>query len=89
MSQVYHDDAAKDEEFEQAVKEYAAAHEDSAAVSGLIAYASRDEEEIYTVGYTNQFMTGVLYRLGYKWLITDDCYLEKAIAALAKPDFFD
>ena len=75
MSQAYHDDAAKDEEFEQAVKEYAAAHEDSDAVSGLIAYASRDEEEIYTVGYTKQFMTEVLHRLGYKWLINDVRYL--------------
>lgn len=79
----------KDEEFEQAVKEYAAAHEDSDAVSGLIAYASRDEEEIYTVGYANQFTTEVLYRLGYKWPITDDRYLENAIDALDKLGFFD
>ena len=79
----------KDDEFEQAVKEYAAAHEDSDAVSGLIAYASRDEEQIYTVGYTNQFTTEVLYRLGYKWPITDDRYLENAIDALDKLGFFD
>ena len=79
----------KDDEFEQAVKEYAAAHEDSDAVSGLIAYASRDEEQIYTVGYTNQFTTEVLYRLGYKWPITDDRYLENAIDALDKLGFFE
>lgn len=79
----------KDAEFEQAVKEYAAAHEDSDAVSGLIAYASREEEPIYPVGYTNQFTTEVLYRLGYKWPITDDRYLENAIDALDKLGFFD
>ena len=79
----------KDAEFEQAVKEYAATHEDSDAVSGLIAYASRDEEEIYTVGYTNQFTTEVLYRLGYKWPITDDHYLENAIDILDGLGFFE
>lgn len=35
----------KDAEFEQAVKGYAAAHENSEEVSGLIAYASREEEK--------------------------------------------
>lgn len=78
-----------DETFEQAVKAYAAAHEDSDAVSGLIAYASRNEEEIYTVGYQNQFTTQVLYRLGYKWPITDDRYLENAVDALDKLGFFE
>lgn len=78
----------KDAEFEQAVKEYAAAHEDSDAVSGLIAYASRDEEQIYTIGYTNQFTTEVLYRLGYKWPITDDRYLENAMDILDQLGFF-
>ena len=78
-----------DETFEQAVKAYAEIHEDSDAVSGLIAYASRNEEEIYTVGYQNQFTTQVLYRLGYKWPITDDRYLENAVDALDKLGFFE
>ncbi|MCI8372641.1 MAG: amino acid adenylation domain-containing protein [Lachnospiraceae bacterium] len=77
-----------DEEFEQAVNAYAAAHEDSEAVSGLIAYASREEEQLYGVGYQNRFTTEVLYRLGYKWPITDDRYLEHAIAALDQLGFF-
>ena len=77
-----------DDQFEQAVNDYAAAHEDSEAVSGLIAYASRDGEQVYTVGYKNQFTTEVLYRLGYKWPITDDNYLENAIDALDKLGFF-
>lgn len=71
------------------MKEYAAAHEDSDAVSGLIAYASREEEQIYTIGYTNQFTTEVLYRMGYKWPITDDRYLENAIDVLDKLGFFE
>ncbi|MBD5533226.1 MAG: NAD-dependent epimerase/dehydratase family protein, partial [Lachnospiraceae bacterium] len=77
-----------DDQFEQAVNDYAAAHEDSEAVSGLIAYASRDGEQVYTVGYKNRFTTEVLYRLGYKWPITDDKYLENAINALDKLGFF-
>ena len=54
----------------------------------MIAYASRDGEQVYTVGYKNQFTTEVLYRLGYKWPITDDNYLENAINALDKLGFF-
>ncbi len=78
-----------DEQFDKAVNEYAASHEESGAVSGLIAYASRNEEQVYSVGYKNQFTTEVLYRLGYKWPITDDNYLEHAISALDKLGFFD
>ncbi len=78
-----------DETFQQAVNDYAASHEDSEAVSGLIAYASRDEDQVYTVGYKNQFTTEVLYRLDYKWPITDDKYLENAIDALDKLGFFE
>lgn len=78
-----------DEQFDKAVNDYAASHEESEAVSGLIAYASRDEDQIYTVGYKNQFTTEVLYRLGYKWPITDDNYLENAIDALDKLGFFE
>ena len=78
-----------DEQFDKGVNDYAASHEDSEAVSGLIAYASRDEDQIYTVGYKNQFTTEVLYRLGYKWPITDDNYLEHAIDALDKLGFFE
>ena len=78
-----------DDEFVQAVGDYAAEHENSDAVSGLIAYTSRSDSKIYAIDYDNSFTTEVLYRLGYKWPITDDQYLENAIGALDKLNFFD
>ena len=82
-------DIVRDEEFEAAVKEFAKTGQDSDAVSGLIAYTSHNENEIYTIDYSNRFTAQVLYRLNYKWPVTDDRYLENAIAALDRLTFFD
>ena len=82
-------DIVKDEEFEEAVKEFAKNSKDSDAVSGLIAYTSHNENEIYTMEYSNKFTAQVLYRLDYKWPVTDDRYLESAIEALDRLAFFD
>ena len=82
-------DIVKDEEFEDAVKEFAKNSKDSDAVSGLIAYTSHNENEIYTMEYSNRFTAQVLYRLDYKWPVTDDRYLESAIGALDRLAFFD
>ena len=82
-------DIVKDEEFEEAVKEFAKNGNDSDAVSGLIAYTSHNENEIYTMEYSNRFTAQVLYRLDYKWPVTDDRYLESAIEALDRLAFFD
>ena len=78
-----------DDEFEKLVSEYASAHEGSEAVSGLIAYTSRGTTRIYEIDYVNDFTTQILYRLGFKWPITDDSYLENAIKALDNLEFFD
>ncbi len=78
-----------DDEFEKLVNKYASAHEGSDAVSGLIAYTSRGTTSIYELDYVNDFTTQVLYRLGFKWPITDDSYLENAIKALDNLEFFD
>ena len=82
-------DVVRDGEFEAAVKDFAKNRQDSDAVSGLIAYTSHNEEEIYTLDYGNGFTSQILYRLGYKWPITDDRYLESAIEALDRLTFFD
>ncbi len=78
-----------DNEFIETVNAYAAEHETSDAVSGLIAYTSRNEEDIYTIDYENAFTTEVLYRLGFKWNIADNKYLANAIGALDGLKFFD
>ena len=77
------------DQFIETVNAYAAEHETSDAVSGLIAYTSHDEEELYTIDYDNAFTTEALYRLGFKWNITDNRYLAKAIEALEGLNFFD
>ena len=82
-------DIVKDEEFEEAVKEFAKNGNDSDAVSGLIAYTAHNENEIYTLDYSNRFTAQALYRLEYKWPVTDDRYLENAIGALDRLAFFD
>ena len=82
-------DIVRDEDFEEAVKEFAKDNKDTDAVSGLIAYTSHNENEIYTMEYSNRFTAQVLYRLDYKWPVTDDRYLESAIEALDRLAFFD
>ena len=82
-------DIVRDEDFEEAVKEFAKNGGDSDAVSGLIAYTSHNENEIYTLEYSNRFTAQVLYRLDYKWPVTDERYLESAIGALDRLAFFD
>ena len=82
-------DIVEDDEFEEAVKEFAKDSKDSDVVSGLIAYTSHNENEIYTLDYSNRFTAQVLYRLDYKWPVTDDRYLESAIEALDRLAFFD
>ena len=39
--------------------------------------------------YSNRFTAQALYRLDYKWPVTDDRYLESAIEALDRLAFFD
>ena len=77
-----------DDEFERVLHETAKEGEKSDAVLGLIAYASDDEERRYELKSDNLFTAEALYRLGYKWPITDDRYLENAIGALDGLEFF-
>ena len=82
-------DIVRDEDFEAAVKNFAKSSNNSDAVSGLIAYTSHNENDIYILDYSNSFTSQALYRLNYKWPVTDDKYLASAIEALDKLAFFD
>ena len=57
-------------------------------VLGLMAYDS-GEEALTEIGADNRFTANVLYRLGFKWCITDDTYLLGAVKALDTLGFFD
>ncbi|MEE1159462.1 MAG: hypothetical protein UHS51_08565 [Atopobiaceae bacterium] len=41
-----------------------------------IAYASHGAQHACYLGYDDTFTTKVLYRMGWKWPITDDAYLD-------------
>ena len=85
---VAEDDLATGNKYVESVKEFAKNSDDSDVVSGLIAYTAHNENEIYTLDYSNRFTAQVLYRLDYKWPVTDDRYLESAIEALDRLAFF-
>ena len=75
--------------FEAAVKEFAKNSDDSDVVSGLIAYTAHNENEIYTLDYSNRFTAQVLtgWIINGRLQMTD--ILESAIEALDRLAFFD
>ncbi len=75
--------------FDRMLAAYSDAHEDSDAVSGLIAYNTHNTQSSCYLGYENAFTTKALYRLGWKWPITDDAYLTNTIRKLDELGFFD
>ncbi|MBO7673390.1 MAG: SDR family oxidoreductase, partial [Atopobiaceae bacterium] len=79
----------RDDYFAHMLSEYSALHEESDAVSGLIAYASHNTQSACYLGYENSFTTRALYRLGWKWPIIDDAYLQSAISKLDELGFFE
>lgn len=82
-------DIVTDEEFEFILSDIEKSGQKSDTLLGLIAYKSSDKTIRYEIGADNRFTTEVLYRMGYKWPITDDAYLRNAIEALDGLDFFE
>ena len=82
-------DNVKDKEFMDAVIEATNDEEKSKKVSALITYTSSDNHSHEYILTDNSFTIKALYRLGYKWPITDQEYLEKAIKSLIGLEFFE
>jgi thioester reductase-like protein len=82
-------DNVKDEEFMNAVYEATNDEEKSKKVSALITYTSKDNHSHSYILTDNSFSIKALYRLGYKWPITDKEYLIKAIKSLISLEFFE
>ena len=79
-----------DEEFGRALNEALADEQKNMLVSGLISYLSSDRHNtVRYIDYDNSFTVKILYRLGYKWPITDGKYLGNAFMALKTLGFFD
>ena len=84
-----HIDNVSDEEFMGAVYEATNDEEKSKKVSALITYTSNDNHSHSYILTDNSFTIKALYRLGYKWPITDQEYLVKAIKSLISLEFFE
>ena len=83
-------DVVSDEEFARGLADALADEQKNMLVSGLISYLSSDSQNtVKYIDYNNVFTIKTLYRLGYKWPITDDKYLENAFMALKTLGFFD
>ena len=83
-------DVVSDEEFSKGLTDALADEQKNMLVSGLISYLSSDNQNtIKYIDYDNVFTIKMLYRLGYKWPITDDKYLGNAFMALKTLGFFD
>ena len=79
----------KDQEFMDAVMDATSDEEKSKKVSALITYTSNDNHSHSYILTDNSFTIKALYRLGYKWPITDKEYLVKAIKSLISLEFFE
>ncbi|MGM9579993.1 MAG: amino acid adenylation domain-containing protein, partial [Anaerovibrio sp.] len=83
-------DVVSEAEFAKALAEALADEQKNMLVSGLISYLSSDSQNnIKYIDYDNVFTIKALYRLGYKWPITDEKYLGNAFMALKTLGFFD
>ncbi len=83
-------DIADEEEFARRMKLAMQDEAKNMLVSGLISYLSSDAETVRSyVGEDHTFTKNALYRLGYRWPLTDQRYLENAIEALISLDFFN
>lgn len=79
----------KDEEFSVSLKKALKDDSKNMLVSGLIAYlSSGDETSAEYIGYDGSFTTKALYRLGFKWPITNEIYLKNAFEALNTLGYF-
>ena len=79
----------KDAEFQRRLSEAVEDESRNMMVSGLLTYSSKDGHERREIRTDNTFSIKALYRLGYKWPITDEAYLVRVIGSLDSLGFFD
>ena len=83
-------DVVTDEEFAQGLTEALSDEKKNMLVSGLVSYLSSDSQNsVKFIDYDNSFTVKLLYRLGFKWPITDGKYLRNSFMALKLLGFFD
>ncbi len=83
-------DAVDETEFSKRMSEAMQDEKKNMLVSGLISYLSSDADTVRSfVPEDHTFTKNALYRLGYRWPLTDERYLTGAIEALISMAFFD
>ena len=82
-------DNVDDETFKANMKGAMLDEKKAPIVSSLISYASSDNRSHEFIDSDVSYSVQALYRLGYRWPITDFEYLKKAIEALETLGFFD
>ena len=83
-------DMVSNEEFNGRLTEFISDETKSAQVASLLSYRSSDEQRLSTyILSDNKFSIKALYRLGYKWPITEEKYIYRMIEALATLGYFD
>ena len=82
-------DVVNDKAFSEKLNEAIADESRSMLVSGLLTYSSSDNRLRRYIKTDNTFSIKALYRLGYKWPITDEAYLLRVIESLDSLGFFD
>lgn len=84
-----HMDKVSDEEFRASIKEAMGDEKKSMIVSSLLNYSSSDNLSHEFIQGDATYTIKALYRLGYRWPITDFKYLIRAIKQLDSLGFFD
>ena len=83
-------EVTSDHEFEKRLTEAMEDEEKNMLVSGLISYLSSDTDSVRSyIGEKHIYSTNVLYRLGFRWPLTDENYLRNAIESLDTLGFFE
>ncbi len=77
-----------DEQFRETLAEAAKHEDESRTVLSLVAYSNQEGDTLQMVDSDRRFTVNALFRLGFRWPIVDDDYLEKIIWALDSLSFF-
>ena len=82
-------DVVSDKTFTENLHEVMKDDKNNEKVSILISYDKNDERKNIFVGSNNVFTNKTLYRLGYRWPIINEDYIEKSLNALKTLGYFD
>ena len=78
-----------DKEFDEILNKFMNDESKNGLVSILISYNLDAKKKTVFLDYDCKFTTKVLYRIGFRWPIVTEDYIEKSLLALKNLEFFD